>query len=207
MKNADWVIIDTETDGLIDPIHVVEIAGQRMRGWEPVGEKFRVLLNHGIRIPAEATAVHGYTTQFLKTYGIDPRLAHAKFRQFAGSLPLVAHNLSFDWDRVLTREWERMGLQTAGQRGFCTLMLSRRLVAESKRHTLDSLRYTFRLSTENRHRAFADVDAVVELFVRIFKPRLEAAGVETWEELAKFAKRTPVSKCLAQCARPATTAA
>src|SRR6185369_9964737 len=38
MKNATWVIIDTETDGLLDPIHVVEIAAQRMNGWDPVGE-------------------------------------------------------------------------------------------------------------------------------------------------------------------------
>src|SRR6185369_12273484 len=87
MKNATWVIIDTETDGLLDPIHVVEIAAQRMNGWDPVGEKFRVLLNHGIPIPPEATAVHGYTTEFLKQNGEDPFLAYDRFREFVGDLP------------------------------------------------------------------------------------------------------------------------
>ena len=132
MKNTAWVIIDTETDGLLDPIHVVEIAAQRMNGWDPVGEKFRVLLNHGVPIPPEATAVHGYTTEFLRQQGEDPLVAHARFREFVGVLPLVAHNLSFDWNRALFQEWLRLGLEPAGQRGFCTLMLSRRLVDECK---------------------------------------------------------------------------
>jgi hypothetical protein len=56
MKNTHWLIVDTETDGLTDPIHVVEIAAQRMHGWEPVGEKFRVLLNHNIPNPRRPLA-------------------------------------------------------------------------------------------------------------------------------------------------------
>jgi len=56
MNGTDWLIVDTETDGLSDPIHVVEIAAQRMSGWQPVGEKFRVLLNHNVHIPAVAVA-------------------------------------------------------------------------------------------------------------------------------------------------------
>jgi DNA polymerase-3 subunit epsilon len=33
MKDADWLIIDTETTGLFDPIYVIEVAAQRMHGW------------------------------------------------------------------------------------------------------------------------------------------------------------------------------
>lgn len=198
MKNAIWVIIDTETDGLLDPIHVVEIAAQRMNGWDPVGEPFRVLLNHGVPIPPEATAVHGYTTEFLRLHGKDPLVAHARFREFVCGLPLVAHNLSFDWNRALFREWQRLGLEPAGQRGFCTMMLSRRLVGECKSHRLDTLRDAFRLSPDDRHRAFADVKALVELFRRVFRPRLETTGLETFEAIAKFSKKTPIAKCLCQ---------
>src|ERR1039457_6836481 len=120
MKNgAEWLIVDTETDGLMDPIHVVEIAAQRMRGWEPVGEKFRVLLNHNVHIPSAAVAIHGYTEEFLRKNGEEPLRAHAMFRDFAGDLPVVAHNLSFDWNRALYPEWGRLGLAPAGRRGFC----------------------------------------------------------------------------------------
>ncbi len=30
MKQTRWVIIDAETDGLTEPIHIVELAGQSM---------------------------------------------------------------------------------------------------------------------------------------------------------------------------------
>ncbi len=85
MKNgAEWLIVDTETDGLMDPIHVVEIAAQRMRGWEPVGDKFRVLLNHNVHIPSAAVAIHGYTEDFLRRNGQDPIQAHTMFSQPKG---------------------------------------------------------------------------------------------------------------------------
>jgi len=211
MKNATWIIIDTETDGLLDPIHVVEIAAQRMNGWEPIGEKFRVLLNHGVPIPPEATAIHGYTTEFLTRHGEDPFVAHARFREFVGALPLVAHNLSFDWNRALFQEWGRLGLDPIGQRGFCTLMLSRRVVDECKSYRLDALRDAFQLGTEDAHRAFGDVATLVALFARVFRPRLEAGGLETFESIAEFSKRTPVAKCHCQIktpgAKPAITSA
>lgn len=197
MNNAEWVIIDTETDGLSDPIHVVEIAAQRMNGWEPVGEKFRILINHRVPIPLEASAVHGYTEEYLEKNGVDPLVAHTLFREYAGGLPLVAHNLSFDWNRSLFNEWLRLGLEPVGQRGFCSLMLSRRLVDECKSYRLDSLRSAFQVSSDNAHRAFGDVETLVQLFERIFKPRLEAAGLKTFESIAEFSKKTPVAKCLA----------
>jgi len=174
-----------------------------MNGWDPVGEKFRVLLNHGVTIPPEATAVHGYTTEFLKQNGEDPFVAYDRFREFVGDLPVVAHNLSFDWNRALFQEWLRLGLDPIGKRGFCTLMLSRRLVDECKSYRLDALRDTFKLNTEDAHRAFGDVGTLVALFARVFRPRLEVNGFETFETVAEFSKRTPVAKCLCQIKPPA----
>lgn len=196
MKNTEWLIVDTETDGLMDPIHVVEIAAQRMKGWEPVGEKFRVLLNHNVPIPQAAVAIHGYTEEFLRKHGEDPLKAHASFRDFAGGLPMVAHNLSFDWNRALGPEWERLGLAPAGQRGFCSLMLSRRVVDETKSYSLDALRRTFGLPGDFAHRAFGDVETMVALFDGVFRPRLEEAGIGTFTGVLEFARKTPVAKCL-----------
>ncbi len=196
MKSTEWLIVDTETDGLMDPIHVVEIAAQRMRGWEPVGEKFRVLLNHNVRIPAAAVAIHGYTEAFLRKNGEAPLAAHNRFRDFAGDLPMVAHNLSFDWNRALHPEWQRLRLAPIGRRGFCSLMLSRRVVDETASYTLDALRMRFGLSGRFAHRAFGDVDTLVTLFDRVFRPRLEAAGIASFDTLSKFACKTPVARCL-----------
>lgn len=49
---TEWTLIDTETTGLFAPIHVVEVAAVRMRGWEPTGETFQAFLDHDIEIPA-----------------------------------------------------------------------------------------------------------------------------------------------------------
>lgn len=202
MNEAEWVIIDTETDGLHDPIHVVEIAAQRMRGWEPVGERFRVLLNHEVPIPPAAVQLHGYNEDYLRVHGEDPVLAHTRFRDYVGGLPLVSHNLSFDWNRALFPEWQRLGLETAGQRGFCSLMLSRRVIGDCKSYRLDVLRTTFCPSILESHRAFADVGTLVSLFGSVFRPRLEAGGLITLESVADFSRQTPVAKCLVQINSP-----
>lgn len=198
MRGTEWLIVDTETDGLMDPIHVVEIAAQRMNGWEPVGERFRVLLNHNVPIPPAAVAVHGYTEEFLRRHGEKPHVAHAQFHDFAQGLPIVAHNLSFDWNRALEPEWRRLGLAPAAQRGFCSLMLSRRVVDGARSYSLDALREMFSISTNHAHRAFGDVDAVVELFTHVFRPKLEGAGIDSFDGVMEFACKTPVAKCLCQ---------
>jgi len=59
--NTPWLLLDTETTGISQPVYAVELAAQKMRGWERVGEPFRRLLNHGREIPAEASRVNGYT--------------------------------------------------------------------------------------------------------------------------------------------------
>ncbi len=112
--DTEWVIIDTETDGLYFPIHVVEVAAQRMRGLAPDGEPFQVFLNHNIPIPPEAHAIHGYTRDFLSEHGVTPQLAHNRLRDYIGSRAVSSHCLSFDWNRVLLPEWNRLGVAPSG---------------------------------------------------------------------------------------------
>ncbi|RFC42050.1 MAG: DNA polymerase-3 subunit epsilon [Verrucomicrobia bacterium] len=198
MKDAiNWVIVDTETDGLCAPIHVVELAAQRMQGWEPVGEPFRMFLNHNVPIPAEAFAVHGYTREYLRKHGQDPRAVHAAFAKYAEGCPVVAHNLSYDWNRCLQPEWARLGAPTVGRRGFCTLTLARRLVPGFGGYRLDALKQRFGLSTSRSHEALGDVFTVVELFRKIYRARLEPAGLVTFDAIAAFASLTPIAKCAA----------
>ncbi len=72
MKNTNWILIDTETTGLSSPVFVVELAAQRMRGWEPKGVPFRKLLNQNEDVPVEASRVHGYTREILERDGEPP---------------------------------------------------------------------------------------------------------------------------------------
>ena len=94
--DVEWTLIDTETTGIVRPIWAIEIGAQRMQGWAPVGPSFRVLLNHDVDIPIEASRIHGYTRQMLKREGIPPGQASQKFRDYSGSRPLVSYNLKYD---------------------------------------------------------------------------------------------------------------
>ena len=56
---TEWTLIDTETTGLFAPIHVVEVAAVRMRGWEPTGETFQAF-----PVPGRQHQVRGVGGQF-----------------------------------------------------------------------------------------------------------------------------------------------
>lgn len=204
MKNEEWLVVDTETNGLYQPIFTLEIAAQRMIGWEPVGEPFRVLLNHDVPIDPAAQAVHGYSREFLRQEGIDPREAHDAFRLYARELPIVAYNLSFDWDRVLVPEYRRLRVPVAGAKGFCAMTLARRVIRETHNHRLETLKNHFRLSDARSHRGLNDVMSVVSLFQKVFRERLEPSGIVGFEAVARFSRKTPVLSCWEEISRGLT---
>lgn len=190
-----WTLIDTETDGLYAPIHVIDVAAQKFEGLSPVGEPFQVFINHGIRIPPDATAVHGYTTDFIRRHGIDPGTAYRGLRTYIGNDPVVSHNVSFDWDRVLVPEWLRLREEPIGQRGFCALLLSRRALPEHSTHRLDYLRDFHRLACSRPHSALGDVESTADLLTRIIFPRLTAIGFGSLAGIREFAALRPVLRC------------
>src|ERR1035441_9957006 len=104
MTTTLWVLLDTETTGLAVPIFVVELAAQRMKGWQPEGEPFRKLVNQGQDVPLEASRVHGYTREILERDGEPPLHVYREFAEYAGGLPLVSFNLEYDLDEVRSEE-------------------------------------------------------------------------------------------------------
>ncbi len=200
MKNESWVIVDTETSGLMPPICAVEIAGQRMKGWELDGEPFRVLLNHDVEIDPIAESLHGYSREYLRQHGQDPKKAHKAFHQYAEDLPIVAYNISFDWNRVLEPEYKRLNVPQTGIRGFCAMTLARRVVNETDNHRLETLKDYFKLSTEQSHKGLNDVNVVASLFSKIFQDRLIAAGIIGFNNVAAFSKKVPIANCIEELA-------
>jgi DNA polymerase III epsilon subunit-like protein len=187
MKEDDrWVVVDTETDGFHDPVHVIEIAAQVMVGWRPEGPPFRVLINHEIQMDWQAHEVHGYSAEFLREHGVAPLEAHQRFAQYVGKCPIVSHNLAFDWDRALLAEWKRLGIPAIGRRGFCSLMLSRRIIPEVEGHGLDVLKHAFSLESSVSHKAHNDVSTLVELLRTVIAPRLLKLSLDTYEMVEAF---------------------
>lgn len=188
MKNFEWIVLDTETNGLMPPIAVVELAAQRMRGWEPVGSPFRCLLNQNAEIAAEASRVNGYTREILERDGEQPTSVYRAFAKYAGGSPLVSYNLSFDLDQVLVPEWQRFGVQPAGARGFCALRLAQRLLdpVPAGNCKLQTLRQYYRLPERGAHTALGDVETTIDLLQNVLKPIAEDRGLTEWRQICQF---------------------
>jgi len=189
-----WVVIDTETSGLFAPIYAVEIAAQRMCGWKPEGEPFRILLNHDVDLEPAAVATHGYTRDYLRRNGADPQQAHDRLAEYANGLPMVSHNLAYDFNRVLEPEWNRLRRQSICRAGFCTVMLARRCLPEISSASLQSLATQFGLGAP-AHQAGRDVAVVVRLISEVLAPRLSRARIHTFSAAQEFSRRTPLGAC------------
>ena len=189
MNGTDWLLIDTETTGTTAPVFVVDIAAQRMRGWERMGEPFRRLLNHNKAIPPEAARVHGYTREILERDGEPPLQVYAELHAYASGLPVVSYNLDYDWDGVLLHEWRRLGIAPIGSRGLCALRLAQRLLdpVPAGNCKLQTLRQYYRLPERGAHTALGDVDTVADLFHVVLRPKAEALGLDTWGKARDYA--------------------
>jgi DNA polymerase III epsilon subunit-like protein len=192
---TEWVILDTETDGLTYPIYVVEIAAQRMRGTQKDGEPFQVFLNHGVPIPPDATAIHGYTEGFLAEHGIPPREAYEGLHAYVEDRYVVCHWMRYDWNSALLPERRRLRINQIGRPGFCSWMLSKRSIPELHSHKLDILREHFGLPCSRPHSALGDVESVCGLLTDVVLPRLAQRGLGTFHEVGGFSTTTPILLC------------
>lgn len=190
MKQADWILLDTETTGFAAPIYVVEIGAQKMRGWEVSGPPFRKLLNQNQNIPPEAARVHGYTREILERDGEPPAQVYADLRRYVGDLPIVAYNLDYDLEKVLRPEWQRLRFAPMGGGGFCALQLAQRLLdpVPAGNCKLQTLRQYFRLPERGAHTALGDVETVADLFANVLRPIAEQRGLATWASLKSYAE-------------------
>lgn len=189
MHRTHWIILATETTGPDEPLFVSALAAQRMRGWKPVGEPFRKLINHNQQIPPEASRVRGYTREILERDGEPARAVYAAFAEYASGLPLVAYNLDRDLEQVLKPEWARLKIAPIGSGGLCALRLAQRLLdpVPAGNCKLQTLREYYRLPEHSAHSALGDVMTVVDLFSNVLGLIADQRGLDAWEKLAGFA--------------------
>lgn len=95
--------VDVETDRIVTAT-LVKVHGSDVeaRSW---------LLNPGVPIPAEATAIHGVTDERAQAEGIDPATACAQIladldEAWTGGKPVIVYNAAFDLS-ILDRELRR----------------------------------------------------------------------------------------------------
>jgi DNA polymerase-3 subunit epsilon len=186
------VAFDTETtgplpeDALIVSACVAVVGG----GQEPRVRKW--LVNPGIDIPAEATAVHGITTEQAQADGMPPGLAAAEIRDaicygWEQGWPVVAFNAVFDLT-VLDRELIRHHGQGIGYIGpvIDPFVIDRELDKYRKgSRKLSAQVEHYQVRLDAPHQADADALAAARLAWRLatLHPTLAGASLADLQQL------------------------
>lgn len=144
-------------------------AEPRIREW---------LINPGIDIPEEATAVHGITTDHARTHGTDPtqaidEIAGILIHALSRGVPVVAMNATFDLT-ILEAETRRHGLAPLTGRGgpiapvIDPLVIDRALDRYRRgKRTLTALTDHYGITLGNAHDATADAIAAGNLTIAL----------------------------------------
>ncbi len=167
------IILDTETTGL-NPRggdRLIEIGCVELINRYPTGREYHVFINPERDVPAEAEAVHGITTEFLRDKPLFSTVAD-EFLAFIADASLVIHNASFDVG-FLNAELERLAKPTIGMdRVVDTLALARRK-HPSGPNSLDALckRYGVDNTKRVKHGALMDSVLLTEVYLELLGER------------------------------------
>ena len=173
--DADFVGFDIETTGLDSHIHrITEIGAVRVEGGV-VTKSFQTFVDPGMPIPPEIVQLTGITDR--DVYGA-PGEAEAvrAFLEFAGDLPLVAHNAAFDIGFIAAAA-KRSGL-AFDPVYIDTLPIAQALLKQLKKFKLDIISNALGLPDFNHHRASDDAAVCARIFTTL-RPRLADKGAKT----------------------------
>lgn len=157
----DYIAVDLETTGFSVKLEkIIEIGAIKVIDGEIV-DTFETLINPGKVISDRIIDVTGITNEMVVGAPTISEKIH-EFMVFVGELPLLGHNLSFDFSFLKKAainhgyNFERYGIDT--------LKLARKYFPDLESKKLDDLCSYFGISDENHHRALNDAVAAHELY-------------------------------------------
>jgi len=173
------IVLDTETTGL-DPgqgHRLVELGCIELLNRIPTGLTFHAYLNPERDVPAEAFAIHGLSTAFLKEHRRFIEIAD-EFLAFIGDAPLVIHNAGFDHAFLCAELKRAERMLIARERLVDTLLLARRKHPAGP-NRLDDLcaRYGIDNSRRTKHGALLDAEILAEVYVELIGARQAQLGL------------------------------
>lgn len=167
----EYIALDVETTGM-NPANdkVLEIGAARVQG-RKVCETYSTLINTGVPVPVRIQELTGITDAMQKT-GKQTGTAIREFVEFCGGLPIVGHNVQFDFG-FLKQTAANAGL-TFEKEALDTLKIARKTLPGLPSRTLQALCTYYHIDSGNAHRALDDALAAHELLQNL------------WEEFGTF---------------------
>ena len=173
------IVLDTETTGF-DPAEghrLVEIGCVELENHLPTGRVFHTYLNPMRDVPADATRVHGLTTEFLKNHPLFTEKV-SEFLDFIEGAQLVIHNAEFDM-KFLNAELKSCGFKPMPMtRAIDTLLIARQKFPGQPAN-LDALCRRFKVDNSNRkfHGALLDSELLAEVYLELKGGRQHGLGL------------------------------
>lgn len=160
----NYLAVDLEMTGLRPKKdRILEIGAVRMENGTPAAQ-FHALINPHCEIPEKISQLTGITPQ-MAADGEELADVLPRFLEFCGDLPLLGHNLIFDYSFLLQAytnadcPFPRSGIDT--------LQLARRFLPAEQKKKLSALCRLFSIDTGAVHRASADALAAALVYERL----------------------------------------
>lgn len=171
----DFVVFDIETTGF-SPVRnrIIEIGAVKVSGGEIV-DRFSVFVNPETPIPFEIEKLTGIDDNMVMGASVIGEIL-PRFLDFCEGCVLVAHNAGFDMSFIM-ENCRRLGYSQEFTY-VDTVPVSRMLLPNQSKHTLDAVAKTLGISLENHHRAVDDAECTAEIFVKFIR-MLEEQGAHT----------------------------
>jgi len=190
IKQSEFVIFDVETTGLspVDGDRIIEIAAVRVKGSQVV-DRFYSLVNPQRRIPSQATMVNNITDDMVEAAPVSADVL-PQMINFIGGACVAGHNVRFDLNFLcyeLALTGRRLNDQTPA---VDTLKMARELLPYLSNHKLAYLARSLGVVVDQTHRAMADVEITVGVFLRL----MEMAGDKNLQKVPVFLSQFGVEK-------------
>ena len=191
---STYVVFDTETTGFNagGGDQMIEIGAVKICGDEIV-DRFDELINPGRELPKKITELTAITDDMLKECRNEEEVTKS-FLEWAGDLPMVAHNAKFDIS-FIEMAMKKYSLGEFKNTVIDTLELSRALDQGFSRHSLSALvkRYEVPFDEESHHRADYDAEGTALVFSKMVD-KLVKQNYEKITDLDKLVSRDEIYK-------------
>lgn len=177
LSDINFAVVDVETTGTRSGAgdRVTEIAIAQVRNGEVV-DVYSQLVNPERPIPSHISALTHITWAMVKDQPSFRHIADDVTSRLAGHV-FVAHNAAFDW-RFVGDELLRTNAHLSGPR-LCTVRMTRVLLPQLSRRSLDHVTNFFGINITSRHRAAGDAEATAHVLLKLLGIA-EDEGLTTW---------------------------
>lgn len=167
------VFLDTETTGLSfrENHRIVEIACVETKDLVSTGNVFHKLINPNRDVPLEATKIHGFTTDFLKSKETFDEVSN-QLVDFIKEKKLIIHNASFDIG-FLNHELSLLKRNEIKKENVVDTLELARNKFPGVSNSLDALcrRFSIDLSKRTKHNALLDCELLREVYINLLDAR------------------------------------